>query len=60
VGGSGLVFGLLGFIFALSALGKIRRLEQRLKDAWVSFIKTVFVPVRGAVFGREKTIVTAR
>jgi hypothetical protein len=27
------IFGLMGFICALSALGKIRRLEQRLKDA---------------------------
>jgi len=25
----------MGFIFALSVLGKIRRLEQRLKDAGV-------------------------
>jgi hypothetical protein len=31
----GFVFGLLGFIFAMSALGKIRRLEQRLKEAGV-------------------------
>jgi hypothetical protein len=30
----GFIFGLMGFIFALSALVKIRRLEQRLKDAW--------------------------
>jgi len=28
-------FGLMGFIFALSALGKIRRLEQRLRNAGV-------------------------
>ena len=35
MGSTGLMFGLLGFIFALSALGKIRRLEQRLKDAGV-------------------------
>jgi len=35
VGSTGFIFGLLGFIFALSALGKIRRLEQRLKDAGV-------------------------
>ena len=27
------IFWMLGFIFALSALGKIYRLEQRLKDA---------------------------
>jgi hypothetical protein len=32
-GKHGLIFGLLGFISALSALRKIRRLEQRLKDA---------------------------
>jgi hypothetical protein len=32
---SGVVFGLLGFIFAMSALAKIRRLEQRLKEAGV-------------------------
>jgi len=31
----GYIFGLVGFVFALSALGKIRRLEQRLKDAGV-------------------------
>ncbi len=29
----GFIFGLLGFIFALSALGKIRRLQRRLKYA---------------------------
>ena len=32
MGSTGFIFGLMGFIFALSALGKIRRLEQRLKD----------------------------
>jgi hypothetical protein len=32
---SGLVFGLLGFIFAMSALAKVRRLEQQLKEAGV-------------------------
>jgi hypothetical protein len=35
VGGGGLAFGLLGFIFAISALAKIRRLEQQLKEAGV-------------------------
>jgi hypothetical protein len=35
VEGSGLVFGLLAFIFAMSALGKIRRLEKQLKEAGV-------------------------
>ena len=35
MGGSGLAFGLLGFIFAMSALAKIRRLEQQLKEAGV-------------------------
>jgi hypothetical protein len=34
-GSIGFIFGLMGFIFALSALGKIHRLEPRLKDAWV-------------------------
>ena len=34
-GSMGYIFGLVGFVFALSALGKIRRLEQRLKDAGV-------------------------
>ena len=29
----GFIFGLLGFVFVLSAMEKIRRLEQRLKDA---------------------------
>jgi hypothetical protein len=33
--GSGFVFGLLAFVFAISALAKIRRLEQQLKDAGV-------------------------
>jgi hypothetical protein len=33
--GSGFVFGLLAFIFALGALEKIRRLEHRLKEAGV-------------------------
>ena len=32
---TGMIFGLMGFIFALSALGKIRRLEKRLKDSGV-------------------------
>ena len=32
---TGFIFGLLGFIFAASALAKIRRLEQRLRDAGV-------------------------
>jgi hypothetical protein len=32
---SGFVFGLMGFLFAASALGKIRRLEEQLKDAGV-------------------------
>jgi len=31
----GIVFGLLGFTFAMSALEKIRRLEKQLKDAGV-------------------------
>jgi hypothetical protein len=35
VGGGGFVFGLLGFILAASALAKIRRLEQQLKEAGV-------------------------
>ena len=35
MGSMGYIFGLVGFVFALSALGKIRRLEQRLKDAGV-------------------------
>jgi hypothetical protein len=35
VGSIGFTFGLMGFIFALSALGKTRRLEQRLKDAGI-------------------------
>jgi hypothetical protein len=35
VGSMGFIFGLMGFIFALSALWKIRRLEQRLKDVGV-------------------------
>ena len=31
----GFIFGLLGFVFALSAMEKIRRLEERLKEeAW--------------------------
>ena len=29
----GFIFGLLVFVFMLSAMEKIRRLEQRLKDA---------------------------
>ena len=29
------VFGLLGFVFAMSALGKIRKLEKQLKEAGV-------------------------
>lgn len=33
--GSGLVFGLLGFLFSMSALAKIRRLEQRLREAGI-------------------------
>jgi hypothetical protein len=33
--GGGLVFGLLAFIFAISALAKIRKLEQQLKEAGV-------------------------
>ena len=33
VGSMGFIFGLLGFVFVLSAMEKIRRLEQRLKDA---------------------------
>jgi hypothetical protein len=39
VEGAGFVFGLLGFVFALSALKKIRRLENQLKEAGV--LKTV-------------------
>ena len=35
MGSTGLIFGLLGFIFAASALAKIRRLEHRLRDAGV-------------------------
>jgi hypothetical protein len=35
VEGGGFVFGLLAFIFALSALAKIRKLEQQLKEAGV-------------------------
>jgi hypothetical protein len=35
VEGSGIAFGLLGFIFALSALAKVRRLEQQLREAGV-------------------------
>ena len=35
MGSTGFVFGLMGFIFAASALAKIRRLEQRLRDAGV-------------------------
>ena len=30
-----MAIGLLGFIFAMAALAKVRRLEQRLKDAGV-------------------------
>ena len=33
--GGGFVFGVLGFIFAISALAKIRKLETRLKEAGV-------------------------
>ena len=29
----GFVFGLMGFIFAVSALGKIRKLEMQLKES---------------------------
>jgi hypothetical protein len=35
VQGGGFIFGLLGFLFAMSALAKIRRLEQQLKEAGV-------------------------
>jgi hypothetical protein len=35
MGSTSFIFGLLGFIFAASALAKIRRLEQRLRDAGV-------------------------
>jgi hypothetical protein len=35
VNGAGFVFGLLAFIFAASALGKIKRLEKQLKEAGV-------------------------
>jgi hypothetical protein len=35
VDGIGFVFGLMGFIFAISALGKIRKLEKQLKEAGV-------------------------
>jgi hypothetical protein len=35
VGSTGFIFGLFGFLLAASALAKIRRLEQRLKDAGV-------------------------
>jgi len=35
----GYIFGFVGFVFALSALAKIQKLEQRLKDAGV-FDKT--------------------
>jgi hypothetical protein len=34
-GGGGFALGVLGFIFAMAALGKIRRLEERLKKAGV-------------------------
>jgi hypothetical protein len=32
MGNTGFIFGLLGFIFAASALARIRRLQQRLRD----------------------------
>jgi len=35
VQGSGFVFGLLAFIFSMSALARIRKLEQQLKEAGV-------------------------
>jgi len=35
VDGAGFVFGLIAFIFAASALEKIRRLEKQLKEAGV-------------------------
>ena len=35
MGGGGLAFGVLGFIFAKSALAKIRRLEKQLREAGV-------------------------
>jgi len=35
MGSTGFIFGLMGFLFAASALAKIRRLEQRLRDAGV-------------------------
>ena len=35
MGGGGLAFGVLGFIFAMSALAKIRRLEKQLREAGV-------------------------
>ena len=33
--GAGVVFGLIGFVFAIGALEKIRKLEKRLKEAGV-------------------------
>jgi hypothetical protein len=30
--GGGFLFGLIGFVFSLSALARIRRLEQRLRE----------------------------
>ena len=35
MGNTGFIFGLLGFIFAASALARVRKLEQRLRDAGV-------------------------
>jgi hypothetical protein len=35
VEGSGFVFGLLAFVFAIGAWAKIRRLEQQLREAGV-------------------------
>ena len=33
--GTGFVFGLMGFIFAMSALARIRRLEKQLREAGI-------------------------
>jgi hypothetical protein len=35
VEGAGIVFGLIAFVFAISALEKIRKLEKRLKEAGI-------------------------
>ena len=33
--GAGIVFGLIAFVFAISALDKVRKLEKRLKEGGV-------------------------